>query len=223
MNVLDVREGYRRWAPSYVGETAISYLEDELVSSMTPTLGGLRLLDAGCGTGRRLYQTGASSVIGVDISPHMIDAGDPSTRHGVTMLVGDIRALPCADASVDVVWCRLVIGHLADSAPAYAEFARVMAPGATVIVSDFHPAAWAAGHRRTFRDADGVHEVEHHVHQVAHHVVAARRAGLRATALHEVSIGPSVRCFYDAAGYHHLYAAHCGLPVVLALSFKRET
>ncbi len=46
MSVLTAREGYRLWAPSYAGETAISWLDQDLVGVMTPPLAGLRLLDA---------------------------------------------------------------------------------------------------------------------------------------------------------------------------------
>ena len=41
----------------------------------TPPLAGLRLLDAGCWTGRRLRRTAAALAVGVDVSPEMLDAG----------------------------------------------------------------------------------------------------------------------------------------------------
>ena len=78
-----------------------------------------------------------------------------------------------------MVWCRLVLGHLPDLDAAYAELARVCARGGHVVVTDFHPDAAEAGHRRTFRDGDGVvQEVEHHVHTPREHRRAAARAGL---------------------------------------------
>jgi malonyl-CoA O-methyltransferase len=221
MTLLDAREGYRRWAPSYEGETAISYLDDELVCALTPPLAGKRLLDAGCGTGRRLRGIEAAKAVGVDLSPDMLAAGAGLQPRHVQTLIGDVRALPLPDAAFDVVWCRLVIGHLPDCAKAYAELGRVAAPGATVIVTDFHAAAWSAGHRRTFRDPEGVHEVEHHVHDMRTQIAAAREAGLIIEAVSDAPIGPSVRDFYDRAGRIDLYADHAGLPVVLALSFRR--
>lgn len=221
MTGLNALEGYRLWAPVYSGETAISQLEDELVAELTPPLEGLRLLDAGCGTGRRLQSAGAASAVGVDISSEMIEAGifpQPGTR----ALIGDIRALPLPDGAFDVVWCRLAIGHVPDCAPVYAELARVSAAGACVIVSDFHPRAYLAGHRRTFRRDETVHEIEHHVHEVSTHIEAARAAGLTAADIREAAIGPSVRDFYESAGRLPLYDEHLGLPVVLALSFRRS-
>jgi malonyl-CoA O-methyltransferase len=221
MTVLSAREAYRLWAATYEGETAISSLETGLAQALTPPLSGLRLLDAGCGTGRRLRDTGAASALGVDLSPEMLAEGaahDPS----VATMVADIRALPLPDGGFDVIWCRLVIGHLPDCAPAYCELARMAAADARLVVTDFHPAAYAAGHRRSFRQGGQVREIEHYVHTVACHQKAAEAAGWRLVMHQEAAIGPAVRPFYDQAGRTALYAAHEGLPVVLGLAFSRE-
>lgn len=222
MSVLSVREGYRLWAPTYANETAISHLEAQLAAALTPPLSGLRLLDAGCGTGRRLLGAGAVSAVGIDLSPEMLAAGIGCRAGSDTRtMVGDVRDLPLPNRAFDVVWCRLVMGHIPDCAPAYAELARVADVGAHVLVTDFHPAAHAAGHRRTFRSGDTVHEVEHYVHDVARHVAAASSAGLELVEIQEAQIGPDVRPFYERAGRLSLYEEHLGLPVVLALAFRR--
>ena len=221
MTALNTLDAYRLWAPVYSGETAISQLEDEIVAGLTPPLEGMRLLDAGCGNGRRMRSAGAATAVGVDISAEMIEAG-ASLEYGPVAIVGDIRALPLPDREFDVAWCRLAIGHVPDCAPVYAELARVTVDGGQVIVSDFHPRAHRAGHRRTFRRDEAVHEVEHYVHEVETHLEAASAAGLRAVEIREAEIGPSVRPFYEAADRLALYDEHRGLPVVLALSFRRS-
>lgn len=222
MSALPARDGYRLWAATYDAENAVSYLEDALVRELTPPLAGLRLLDAGCGTGRRLRGCGAGLAVGVDLSPEMIEAGRGDLPSHVRTMVGDVRALPLADAAFDLVWCRLVIGHLLDCGTVYRELGRVVAPGGRVIVTDFHPAAHAAGHRRTFRNGPDVVEVEHHVHSSDTHRAGAEAAGLRLTGIREAAIGPQVRSFYERAGRMALYEEHVGLPVVLALSFARD-
>src|SRR5690606_10510343 len=88
-------------------------------------------------------------------------------------------ALPLRDGVFDLVWCRLVAGHIAGLPALYRELARVCRPGAVLVVTDFHPAAVRAGHERTFRDAAGrIHAVEHHVHEAEDHERAACAAGL---------------------------------------------
>jgi len=224
MTALGVREAYRLWAPTYAAETAISAIEADLVDAMTPDLSDARLLDAGCGEGRRLLRAGAASAVGVDLSPEMLRVGIGLgiDRPAFRTLVGDVRALPLPDRAFDVVWCRLVIGHLQEIDAAYAELGRVADRGATVIVTDFHPQAQAAGHRRTFRADGEVHEIEHYVHTLQSHVEAAGAAGLRLSASAEGRVGPDVRGFYERAGRLPLYHEHLDLPVVLALAFRRE-
>ena len=224
MTVLSAREAYRLWAPSYADETAISFLDAELAADLTPPLEGLRLLDAGCGTGRRLRGTGAALAVGVDLSSDMLKAGAGQGRGGenIETLVADVRDLPLAGDGFDVIWCRLVIGHLPEIAPAYAELARVADRGAQLIVTDFHPAAWAAGHRRSFRIGSDVHEIEHYVHDLTAHRTAAEAAGWRLLEVCDAAIGPAVLPFYEKAGRQALYAKHLGLPVVLGLAFGRE-
>ncbi|HEY4029919.1 MAG TPA: class I SAM-dependent methyltransferase [Caulobacteraceae bacterium] len=221
MTVLSAREGYRLWAPSYADETAISFLEIELAAALTPPLEGKRLLDAGCGTGRRLHGTGAALAIGVDLSPEMLACGARGDPRVETM-VADVRNLPLPDRAFDVIWCRLVIGHLPDCTPVYAELARVADAGARLVITDFHPAAWDAGHRRTFRQDGQVHEIEHYVHDYVVQAAAAKAAGWQLKATQSAVIGPDARPFYEKAGRAALYAEHEGLPVVLGLAFERE-
>ena len=99
--------------------------------------------------------------------------------------------------------------------------ARVLRPGGTLVVTDFHPAAARAGHRRTFRDAEGaLRAVEHHVHELSEHLEAAAAVGLSAAGRREAEVGPAVEARYGAAGALDRYRADLGLPLVLALAFR---
>ena len=221
--MLDVREGYRIWAPTYSEETAISFLEDRLVRAMTPPLRGLRLLDAGCGTGRRLRGTGAAIAVGLEPSREMIAAGKanhPGTDH-VEIVTGDVRDMPFASRAFDVVWCRLVLGHLLAIERAYRELARVAEHGAKLIVTDFHPAAVLAGHCRSFRVGGEIFELEHYVHSSEDHIEAALEAGFQFEEVRDAAIGNDVLPFYQSAQKLEVYPEHLGLPVVHALSFRR--
>ena len=68
------------------------------------------VLDLPVGTGRFLeYYAGADSVVGIDISKHMLaQARDKATTLGMPRVVlkeGDALSLPCADSSFDTVVC----------------------------------------------------------------------------------------------------------------------
>ncbi|HEX3868224.1 MAG TPA: class I SAM-dependent methyltransferase, partial [Gemmatimonadaceae bacterium] len=176
---LPAREAYRLWAPRYAAETAISHLENLTVCALDVATAGRSVLDVGCGTTRRLSGSGAAFAIGMDLSPEMLGKRTLDARARKTSVVAaDGCAVPFAPASFDVVWCRLMIGHVRDLRAVYAELSRVCVAGGSVVVSDVTPEAIAAGHRRTFVDVDGrTREVDHVVHTSANHAAAAGDAG----------------------------------------------
>ena len=224
MSVLPAREAYRRWAPTYEAENVVTTLDCELVEQLSPSPLGLRLLDVGCGTGRRLVGTGAARAVGVELCEEMLAAGRQAHEFGseVQLLSGDARALPVPDALFDLIWCRLMVGHLAECRSLFRGLGRVAAIGGHLAVTDFHPAAYEAGLRRTFRDGDEVLEVEHHVHSIQAQVAAATAAGLKLLTAADAVVGPSVRSYYEAAGKGGVYEEHIGMPLVLGLSFVRD-
>jgi SAM-dependent methyltransferase len=212
MTALHARAAYRLWAPVYAAETAISYLDELLAKQMLSGVSSERLLDAGCGTGRRISEL--ANAIGVDASPEMVAAGG-----GARMVVADVRDLPFPAESFDMVWCRLVLGHLADPLPAYKELKRVCRRDRYIFITDFHPHAVEAGGRRTFRDQTGqLHEVEHYVHA---HAILAQQAGLALVNRQDAGVGPAIRDFYDRAGKSMQYEKDMGLKLVDAFLFRR--
>jgi malonyl-CoA O-methyltransferase len=216
MNAMEPRQAYRLWAPTYTAETVVSFLDEELATALSPALKGKRLLDAGCGTGRRLGGHAAALVVGVDLSLEMLQAGAAAC-----VAVADVGNLPFLPGSFDLVWCRLVLGHIPDPEPAYREFARVCRVGGYLFVSDFHADAIAAGHRRTFRDQKGMlHEIEHFAHDGAAHIEMAASAGFAMRARRDGLVGPSVESFYIRAGREAVYRNDCGLALVTAFLFQ---
>lgn len=101
---------------------------------------GMRVLDAGCGTGSflpLLRRAGARGLVALDAEVgHLgwIADQDPDTP----AVGGVINALPLRDTSVDGVWCANTLQYLDDRQAdvALAEFARVTRPGGIVAVKD---------------------------------------------------------------------------------------
>jgi malonyl-CoA O-methyltransferase len=221
---LNAGEAYALWASSYSDETAVSLLEDHLVRSLAPRLAGRRLLDVGCGTGRRMVAADAAEATGVEPCAQMSAAGTALRlgRPEIRVIQGEAGDLPVSDAAFDFAWCRLVLGHVPSLDRPYAELARAVVRGGQIIVSDFHPTAHANGHRRTFRSAAGVHEIEHYPHRPADHIAAAEAAGLSLIEWAEDSVGPPIRHLYVQAGKLDSYEEQLGMPLVFALRFERR-
>ncbi|WNM38085.1 methyltransferase domain-containing protein [Micromonospora halotolerans] len=117
---------------AYVGRWSRLVAHDFLRLLALPP--GLRWLDVGCGTGALtatvLAEADPARVTGVDPAVGFLaHARDRVDDPRAAFEVGDARALPVADASVDVVVSGLALNFVPEPARAVAEFVRVLRPG----------------------------------------------------------------------------------------------
>lgn len=103
---------------------------------------GLTALDVGCGTGQtdRFLDGRFAELVGVDPSPASLERArelNPSVRY----LVGDGRAIPLDEASVDVAFAICVMHHVptADWDAVAGEMRRVVRPGGLVAIFEHNP------------------------------------------------------------------------------------
>ena len=101
---------------------------------------GARAIDVATGTGKvaadlhRRVQPGGE-VLGIDISPGMIDVAERrfNGRPGLTFVVGDALALPAPDATFDAATIAFGMRNLPDYGQGFAEMRRVVRPGGRVV------------------------------------------------------------------------------------------
>jgi SAM-dependent methyltransferase len=116
--------------------------------------GSIRILDAGCGSGRTLDDLVAyGPVQGMELNPAGLGA---ARDRGHDVREGRVEEIPFEDASFDLVTCLDVIEHTDDDVAALTELRRVTAPGGHLVVSvPAHPWLWSRhdevnGHRRRY-------------------------------------------------------------------------
>ncbi len=99
-----------------------------------------RALEIGAGTGYFTLNMLKAGLIGEatcsDISPGMLEAlkaNAEKTGVKVKTKAADAEKLPFADASYDLVFGHAVLHHIPNLERAFSEFARVLAPGGTIV------------------------------------------------------------------------------------------
>jgi malonyl-CoA O-methyltransferase len=179
-----IRGGYDRWSEIYDQEAnPLIGLEEPVVREALGDVGGLSVLDLGCGTGRHaLWLAGAgASVTAVDFSEGMMEkARAKPGAEKVRFLVHDLHErLPFADGAFDRVVSGLVLEHLHGLAPFLSEARRVLKPGGRAVVSGMHPAMFLRDVRARFHDPATGEKVEPGSveHTVGDLVMAAVGAG----------------------------------------------
>jgi ubiquinone/menaquinone biosynthesis C-methylase UbiE len=119
--------------------------QDQVIAKVHKALGRspghyARALEIGAGTGYFTLNMLRAGVIGAatcsDISPGMLQALQENARRlglAVETRAADAELLPFADESFELVFGHAVLHHIPDLDRAFAEFARVLAPGGTLL------------------------------------------------------------------------------------------
>lgn len=106
-------------------------------------------LDVGAGTGYGAARLGrifpAAESLALDLAEGMLrELHDKCGRSsGIGLIVGDAESLPFSDRSVDLIYSSLALQWCPEPDRAFAEFARVLAPGGRLFLSTFGPSTLA--------------------------------------------------------------------------------
>jgi SAM-dependent methyltransferase len=128
-----------------------AYLERPMMRSMVPRpLNTRTVLDLGCGSGAQcewLLSEGAD-VIGVDLSPSMVEAARRRCAGRGQFFVADVTdGIDLAPASIDGVMASLVFDYFKDWTGALMGLRPILRPNAWIALSDGHP-SWVLGSGR---------------------------------------------------------------------------
>lgn len=182
-------DAYAAWAPTYPphAHNALMEVEQSAVLELLTPVSGRTVLDAGCGTGRytRLLSALGARVYGADVSPAMLAR---ARGRQLALVRADMRALPFATASCDVVVSGLALPDIPQLDVVVGEWARVIRHRGIVVYSTLHPIGRDLGWTRTYQSVEGTRTLPAHWHSIGEHRQACRGAGLEIEAIREPAL-----------------------------------
>ncbi|HYL70316.1 MAG TPA: methyltransferase domain-containing protein, partial [Candidatus Dormibacteraeota bacterium] len=122
---------------------------------------GMRVLDAGCGTGETLSWLAAATAptglaIGADLSARHLEAAAPAARAGGRLLQADLSRPPLAAGTLDLIWSVNTLHHLHDPPAGARALRTLLRPGGRLALgqSSFLPDMYFAWDARLERLAN---------------------------------------------------------------------
>jgi ubiquinone/menaquinone biosynthesis C-methylase UbiE len=190
MTTSPTQTGYTEWAATYDSDRNRTRDLDQVATrAMLAGRHARAILEIGCGTGKNtlLFAEIGDRVLAIDFSAGMLARAKAKGcgPHVAFSLADLTHPWPCADQSVDLIACNLVLEHIADLSPIFAEAARVLTPSGELFICELHPFKQYLGSKATFqRDQERI-EPPAFVHHLSNFLDAATRADLTLTCLRE--------------------------------------
>lgn len=142
--VLAARKGTQSWVDRVAGSLDRHYSPGRTWESLARALllaadfGDVADLGAGDGSIAELIAPRARSIVGIDNSARMVEAGQERLKRAqlshVKLVRGDMHQAPLADASVDFVLMQQSLQYAAEPARVLGEAARILRPGGRALV-----------------------------------------------------------------------------------------
>jgi ubiquinone/menaquinone biosynthesis C-methylase UbiE len=184
------------------------------------------IIDIGCGTGRNwgaILAGNPARLRGYDVSPEMLSrlrAKFPNAE--VSVISTGSRALAdVSPASADVIISNLVLAHIEDLEPVFAEWDRVLKPGGDILLTDYHPAALASGADRTFCHDGKTVAIKNFVHPIAEIRELAGRLGWRQIEFCELKVESRHKPFYAARNALSAFKKILNAPILFGWLLKK--
>lgn len=209
----DIATAYDRWAETYdTDRNRTRELAAAVLRQSNLKLAGRNVTEIGCGTGHNTLWIAerASNVLALDFSEGMLRQAKARVHSAhVRFAQHDIRsAWPLADASTDGIIAMLVLEHIEQVKPIFAEAARVLSSGGELFVCELHPMRQMSGRQAEFmnKETGACERIGAFLHDVSEYVNAGLQSGLELIHMGE---------WRDANG------AQSDLPRLLSLQFRK--
>ena len=186
---MEIQNAYTDWSATYDSDRNLTRDLDRTVARQA--LADLRcksILELGCGTGKNtaLLAEIGGCVQALDFSAGMIERAKAKLAlPNVIFEIADItRRWPCADKSVDLIVCNLVLEHIEDLSFIFAEATRVLRRSGKFFICELHPFRQYQGTQARFQRAETT-QIPAFVHHLTDFTNAAISNGLSQVSMKE--------------------------------------
>lgn len=179
---MNIKHAYDTWSASY--DSGRNLTRDLAGRIVRESIGQKRfhsIIETGCGTGwNTSFLAGIGDTVhAIDFSEGMLDRAKANVKkRNIVFSVADIAGRwPVNDNSADLVVCALVLEHIQDLAPVFAEAHRTLQEGGIFLICELHPTRQYLGARATFQNGREAIEISAFVHPIPEFIDTAARNG----------------------------------------------
>lgn len=188
---MNPQTAYTNWSATY--DTDRNLTRDLDAAVTREVLAGKHfdsVLEIGCGTGKNTVELArvSSRVLALDFSEGMLEQAKEKVPTGqVTFAMANLtQPWPCPAGWAEFINCNLVLEHIQDLGPIFAEVQRALKVGGQFFVSELHPVKQAQGKQATFKQGDSAILIEAFTHPVEEFRREAETHGLRIISFKEL-------------------------------------
>ncbi len=187
---MNPQTAYTQWSATYdIDRNLTRDLDAQVTRQLLADRRYGSILELGCGTGKNTawFKEVGDHVLALDFSEGMIRQAQQKTQGGkVIFALADLTQVwPCQANTADLLTCNLVLEHIRDLAPIFAEARRALRAGGRFFVSELHPFRQYQGTVANFKQDQGAVPIQAFVHHISDFVEAGEGNGLRLATLRE--------------------------------------
>jgi malonyl-CoA O-methyltransferase len=180
---MNVRTAYNDWSDTYDTDSNATRDLDHLVLRRVLRKARFQsVIEVGCGTGKNteLLARIGGHVHALDFSAGMLAKAKEKLGHrpNVSFSVADIiRRWPRPKRSANLVTCNLVLEHIRNLSPVFAEAARVLVRGGWFFIGELHPFRQYQGTVANYRRGARTTRIPAFVHHISDFLESAEASG----------------------------------------------
>jgi malonyl-CoA O-methyltransferase len=187
---MRIQDAYTSWSTSYDSDRNLTRDLDQLATERT--LAGRtyqNVMEMGCGTGKNtaLLARIGRKILAIDFSRGMLrQAKAKIDSDNVLFVVADLTdSWPCKTKSFDLIVCNLVLEHIEDLAPIFAQADQVLNEGGVFFINELHPFRQYQGKQAIFQRDERTVAISAFVHHLSDFIAAAEQNGFSLRTLKE--------------------------------------